>query len=465
VVRSSAASDVYKRQAFYGAGECSFSYSGIEYRYSPLCHVVFEGQCYPIPNCTVPMWFGVSGNIQCVNFPIQAANEATLKVISNFETIEKNAGASLTLSYSGIEFKKSYRGANDITFSYPKLNTPNSSGQEAPNLKIDFCNQLLIQKNIEFYVNPYGASGYRDYGINNFLIFLSSQLNSGVALSSESYPYKSADYNFLMMDLQEEFPKLTPPTGDWTLIDQRIILNPASYTTPMAYRSVSGRGYNYILPISTGLNFCDSFTHKTMGEGYSCLQIERATNYLSTGMRYYGGATGADCAFISDSTFSLVQNRISINIPKDSLDQTTGNRTFTIEKNYTFSGVQPIKIESNYPLLDIKPPIICANLLNFSEDVKDENLNGIYYYAYNLNDFKQKPIRLLAPDCTQVAMVSWKDVADDKSIDFTQQSSPLGIIQSNAAQICFLASGLINENPYNYTVGDSKINVNIIGGL
>lgn len=452
---------------FYCAAECSFFYSGIEYKYTPLSHVLFEGNCYPIPNCTIPMCFGVSGNLQCVDFPIQASNESTLKIISNFETIEKNAGANLTLSYSGIEFKKVYGGANDIVFNYPKIRTPDLSGDESPDLKIDFCHKLLIQKNIEFYVNPFGASGYKDYGLNNFFVFLTSQLNSGLASQpQEAHSYKSAGYNFLMMDLQEEFPRLTAPTGDWTLIDQRIVISPASSTTPMAYRSVSGNGYNYILPISTGLNFCDEFTHRDAGQGYSCVQISQPTNFLSTGVRYYGGATtGENCSFVADSTFSIIQNKTSISIPSKSLSETSGNREFWIDKKYTFSGVQPIKIESNYPLLDIKPPIICANLLNFSQDVKDENVNSVYYYTYKLGDFQQKPLRFLAPDCTQIAMITWKDGADDKRIDFTQQSTPLGIIQSNAAQICFLTSSIVNENSCVYSVGDSKININIIGSL
>jgi hypothetical protein len=336
----------------------------------------------------------------------------------------------------------------------------------------------LIQKNISYYADPFkNFDIYSNYDLNNLLLFITSKINGGIASCCECFSglvYGSSDYNFFMLDLQNEFIECnykTPSGCGPILFDERIIFTNCALLNPLSYRTKNGCCYNYIIPVShnlcltySGNNFLES---KNINSNLNCKKINLrfcAGEFDFFSLYDIGNfITGSGSGYLNNSYLYSFNNTNSIYINNCSLQSISGNKNLSICKSYYFTGVQPIYIESNYPLLDLKSPI--KNIYLNEYEYSDLAPSGIYYYTYNLANITKHNIRFSSPEMTKINTISWKDASQEARGVSILNKNLSGKIQDNVAIINFDITGALSCNSYYYDSGIYYICINIVGGL
>lgn len=463
--------------------EKTFYYSGIEYKYIPICSVLFRCNEYALPDACINMQIFSSGNSVCFDFPIQAVNQDKIKIVAESQTIETIDCSISKLDYLGFFLEFCDTNSNYHLIKIPKI----SSGQISPcfSFKSKYCSK--IENNINFYIDPY--SNFKDdltYGMNNFLFFIASELNSGLVYccNFSGFNYLDSDYNSFMIDLKNEFYDCcyqVPSGSGKFLVDSRISFEDLNSLEPLLFKSTTGAGYNFILPIATGLKYVDC-TNTFSGILCNEINITTGLNYLENEVFYCGGSfeffhtgssgsippeiisgfltsgfsSGLSSGFSCRSLFTASPNCYSINLNKLDINGTISGRRICIMKDYTYSGVQPVILTSNYPLQQIKNNLICRNLSEYLSS--DFNCSGLFYYVYNIANHKNTNLKLIAPDLTYFNAVCWSDDRGScNNLCFLCSNSEQGQIQGNVASLKYISTKLVESNVYCFSSDSSQI--------
>lgn len=187
--------------------ECSFYYKCLEFKYISYNSLVYTNQTFDIVDCCVPLIFSGSYCSVCVDFPIRALSIDKLKLVSEYETLDRVNNINFNLNYSFLPFSFSCCESNSSCFTFPKAYNSSINKYESPCVNLQLNSQLYIQKNIELYIDPvneYIADPY--YGLNNFLLFINSEVNSGCAnlISTTQQYYKCSDFYCLLNQISGE---------------------------------------------------------------------------------------------------------------------------------------------------------------------------------------------------------------------------------------------------------------------
>lgn len=463
---------------FFDNVESEFIYSGITFKYNPATCILYNGNRYEIPDVYVDYTADLSGKQSIFQFPIRAVNKDKIKIISNFENFEIVDYSSACINYSGINFCLTCQASNCITFNIPKINCV--SGVESPSAILTLHKRNLVQQNLNIYLNPLFTTSYDvGYGLNDFLLFLNSELNCGL-VHYENYSlicYGDSDYNFLMLDLKSEISanNFLTPTGCWQLIDNKITFAQSCLTTFFPVKSKFDNGYNYIINVVTGFCYSDSFCDFS-GQSQQVIIDNKNLNVFTYAQNYYAGEyiidqtgtgiyTGICTGLLNTSLFCYTDDLLRIDYTKAALSGTQAGRCLSFQKSSTYSGIQPILIQSNYQLLDIKFPITYPNLVLYCDAIRQNAICDIFYYLYDINNFVQRNIKISSPEGTVVDYVCWKDnVADNNYLCYLDYGFNKGNINKNAALL--VADINPNKNNYCYDPGsDYSICINIIGDI
>lgn len=467
----------------FSNSEKEFVYSGITFKYNPAICIYYMGNFYEIPDSCIEYTGNLSGNQSIFNFPLRATNKDKIKITTTFENFELVNCVSACVNYNDLSFCLNCCQSNYITFNIPKINSGSGiyCSLESPLVQVNLNKTDILQKNLNIYINPLNSVCCDlSYGLNNFILFLKSELTSGLVYSENysGFNYGDSDYNFLFLDLKTEVnnKKIGDPTGEWILIDNKKTFQKNCSFSFFPIKSKVGNGYNYITYVVTGFFYCDSFIDFS-GNNYT--NLSGNTNLLNSNFvsNYYAGSyfTGLESGlsgnlftgYTCDSVFLYNSDNIYICYTRNAIASTSSGRDIFFNKNSTYSGVQPILIQSNYPLLDIKYPIVCSNLKLFCENstANPENVNGIFYYVYNLNNFIQSNLKFLSPEGTAINTVCWSDFDLDNNIAcYLDASFSKGNINKNAASIY----ADMNPNNNNYTYDETKnysFCINVIGDI
>ena len=466
----------------FDISEKTFCYSGLEYRYTPICSILFRCNEYLLPDTCINMQILSSGNSISFDFPIQAVNQDKIKVIAESQTIEIIDSSVATLDYGDFFLQFCNASSNYSLIKTPKI----SSGTISPNFSFEAKSSSKIENNINFYIDPY--SNFKDdltYGMNNFLFFIASELNSGLVYccNFSGFDYSDSDYNSFMVDLKNEFYDCcyqVPSGSGKFLVDSKISFENLDSNKPLLFKSLSGFGYNFILPIATGLKYIDCTNHYESGVVCNEINITTGLNYLANQVFYSGGGTGF-CytgsgelttgilsgflsgnnsgfysGFLSDSSFTASPNYYCININSNDIDQTISGRSICLIKNYTYSGVQPVILTSNYPLQQIKNNLICRNLGEYLSS--NFNCSGLFYYVYDILNNKTINLKLVSPDLTYFNNVCWSDDRGSSNcLCFLCSDNQYGQLQKNVASIKYIVSGLTENNIFCFSNDSSQI--------
>jgi len=464
--------------------ECSFYFCDLEFKYNPVECILYRDNYYLINSDTIEIEFSVSGNCEIINFPKNAINYNKLKINTDFEIFDTLECSDLNINYLDFSFVKNYTDINCINYTIPIIQCCTLSGYEYPQISLANKIKQVKQTNIKIDINP--INNFIDdsfYGLNNFLLFITSKLNSGLALDFINcgtklmcdYCYDSSEYNFLMMDLKSEsdYCNLTKPLVTWTNIDQRISFDENKIDL-ISYKNCTGNGYNYVLPVIDCIQYSDQFSGQ-----YSliCSEIVQSglLNYINTGLNYDGSSrtliylfdtgqniTGCYCSIDSGSTFLINNNNYYINLQSSDMTGLMTCRNINVSRNYKFTGIQPFFINSNYAMLDIKYPMVCNNLQLYCLNISEDPISGLFYYIYDINNPVNNALKLNSPEFTSITDICWSD----KNISQFYFDSKIGQIQKNSAKINLDVNNLVYENPYILNCCCIQtICINMIGGL
>jgi hypothetical protein len=458
--------------------EESLFYCCLEFKYKPIKCIFYDGLYYEIPNCCVPFQYMLSGVTKCINFPLRAFSKCNFKIISDYEIFDKILSSNYSLNYSG--FNLNFCNKNQLNFicnKYWKLNS--STTQENPSIELKINYNSIFQKDLQFYFNPFdNILGDRLYCLKNLIFFLLSDINSGIASNYVNYSGlepENSEYNLFFIDLQQElrFSDFQLPSGFCSiLVDNAINFQNYYLNSPSPFKTSNSTYYNYILPITTSIQYCDSVqlaNNNCLQNDLSCSGIWNFCSlsvYItggSTGLIYCSGAcTGYCTGFFQNSSLIVSPCDIVLRFPSCDINQWSGNKTFELNKNYTFSGVQPIYISSNYILSEIKSSIV--NKLLKPYNYNSCELSGNYYYMYDLLNTGDLKFKFISPEGTKINFVCWSDQDGDQLLTYASTSDAGSLIE-NVGFLNFKLNSAISNNQYNYSDGNLNIYIDLVGGI
>jgi hypothetical protein len=269
-----------------------------------------------------------------------------------------------------------------------------------------------------------------------------------------------------MIDLWNEVMlcSFQEPSGDGCfLAGEKISFEDINLNTIVPYKSFSGDGYNYLMPISNCLVYNDQAYFCETGllcNYFICcnnLNFLKFNHIIQNGATGYfsmtdisGQITGCCLNFLKKSTFNYNLGNYNFRFDSSDIAQSTGTRLICINKFYAYSGIQPIFIYSNYPLLEMKMPIVSKNLNPYKYDEVSNTTSGYYYYTYSVNEQQKLNLKFVSPECTYFSCVSWFDFDFPKNINLFEANLNNGMIQENASLVKFNFEPLLNENSLFY---------------
>jgi len=476
------------------------SLHGLDFYYSPAESVTFQDKRYEINDEDYLYSFQLDSGViqQNLYIPKRALNTCKFKIITDSEISNKLTYINTHLCYKcGFDMVfEDQNPKNLVNLKIPKINR----GHDSPNISTHGITAINVKRNINLYQNIFeNLDSDTEFGLNNLLYFVKSYISSGMAYDcvsswmsmfgetgycqaiNEIYQYDSQEYNFLMIDLNNEIKKITGShvVSDWSLINSYSSDCSLNLNYPISYRPNSGQGYNYILPIanhislcntvcgntgyysgefSESINFNDVFNYKITG---GCLEssLQFAPLWNETGQYFESGGSIPYC-----SNINLYGNCFDINLCKDQIIS-TDCRNMILNKNYNFTGIQPLFINSNYVLSTISLPITCSNLEIYEPSQTGLYLSGVFYYLYDIFNFIQTPIRISSPDLTSIESICWQERECNKVLS-KYTNNDQGLIKNNAAEINYLANCFRDTNTFNYILNPiNEIKINIVGGL
>lgn len=189
--------------------ECSYFYKGLEFKYISYCSVFYGNDFYEIQDCCVPIVFSGCCCCICLNYPVRALSDDKLKIIAEYETLDRVDAIASCFDYSFLDFSFTCSQSNLSRFTFPKIYNSSISEYESPNVFIDICSNLRIQKNVDFYINPMdGSISDFYYGLNNLLLFVNSEVNGGCA-----YNFSASCLICCCVDFYSNFNQISGESG------------------------------------------------------------------------------------------------------------------------------------------------------------------------------------------------------------------------------------------------------------
>ena len=188
-----------------------FFYKGLEFRYDYYQTFIHEGVSYGISDYCVPIIFSGSNCLLEINYPIGAVNYDKLRITTEFETIDRLCFLTACACYPiiNLAYNFSQLDSNSFCFSFPQIYSENLTGYENPNLNLNLSSEIDIQKNIKFYINPLdGFTCDSFFGLNDFLYFINSEINSGCA-----YNFSALEYYCFCCDFYNELNQSVLDSG------------------------------------------------------------------------------------------------------------------------------------------------------------------------------------------------------------------------------------------------------------
>jgi len=472
---------------------------GFDFYYKSFSGVNFQNKNYKICSGNYNYLVDYSGNYLSIEVPYQALSAKKFKVITDIEISNELLYLNTCVDYLCgfcLCFKNDIINSNFVQLQFPKIR----QGEISPNVHIQGETKISVKKDINFYQNIFNdILDEPDYDLSNYAFFVKSYLTSGIAYCcvcafkdifgetgycqaiNDIYSYDSQEYNFLMLDLNSEIKNNTGKiiNSDWCLVSVYSSVADLDINYPFSYRPNSGQGYNYILPIinhislcntvcgntgyysgefSESINFNDIFNYKITG---GCLQssLSFAPLWNETGQYFESGGS-----IPYNSNINLYGNCFNINLCKNQI-YSTDCRNMQLNKNYNFTGIQPLVINSNYVLSSISLPVTCSNLELYQPDQTGIYLSGVFYYVYDILNHVETPLKISSPDFTSIQSVCWQEQNINKVI-LKGVNGVNGIIRSNAALVNYSIKCFKDSNSFNYSGNPTSIiNINIAGNL
>ena len=187
------------------------------------------------------------------------------------------------------------------------------------------------------------------------------------------------------------------------------------------------------------------------------------TGYIVTGCHTGDILTGITNYYATGGSFYKNSDFYSFNLSSDALNYSTGNRDINISKNYSFSGIYPVYIQSNYGVNQIKHPLTLCNLDSYASSF--DSFSGVFYYFYNFLNYKNNPLVFLSHPSATIQSASWNDTDGDKRISLYQQNKIDGSLKDTVSLLNVNFSGIIFDNQKTFEESLVNLNLNMIGGL
>ena len=436
--------------------DCSFCYSGLEYRYTPIDYIFYKNNCYKFSDACVQIHLSLDSKSTCFDFPIKALSKDKLKIISNYEIFDCAEYLNAGLDFLNLNLNVTGNLCCDLAkFKIPKL----ISGNYSPSVCLNIGYETYIKNNISFYLDPFSQiKSDSFYGLNNFMLFLVSELNCGLAhdINYSGLIYDTDDYNLFMINLRNDvFENLyeTPTGSGYILIQELNNCSIYDKSMPILYKSKCEDGYNYIATSITGIKYSDIYLHKESGLISKNIEVNNflEVNYAAGSTGFSGSNTGEN-VFLENGSFAINENNLHVSLTSEDINQTESGRLICLSKCSYFSGIQPIIICSNYEIRDIKYPIVNNNFCNFN--ALCDAFNTLYFYTYDLKNYTERHIQIMSPCCTFIEKITWSDnCCNENVLCFLCQNSELGYLQKNIGSFKMKISGQFGNNNYAYQTG------------
>lgn len=440
---------------------CYFYFSGIEYRYTPIDYITYNGIDIEIPNCCININYTVSGKNLTFDFPIKALDYGQIYVHSDFTFSNKYCNFNLNLKYNNLDINIHCDSMDQIII--PKIKAENSNYYESPCLNLSFSNDRVVCEDVCLIASLNNSYIEPNNDLYNFYIYMYSYFNldTNCLCSLSGLKYNSDEYLFNFLKLEKDLNYLytyfdvTIPVASYCVIVSEKISGCHNYNL-FPYKSYNNDLYNYASVVLNKISYCTclcntSCIFETTGlltnnniafntcSNNICSIISYSGNnkndldYLSQVVRCNGYAQVGDCYYLiklDDRNFSGSSSCISLN------------------NEYIVTGTQPFTINSNNPI-----QLICGDVLynNYS----DYNLlcfkyntgcfNSTFYYTYAFDDCTQKDLLFKVDGGMYIERVNFYFPSICTILN-TEQNNESGLMYKNMLNLTYPFCEIISNN-------------------
>jgi hypothetical protein len=243
---------------------CYFYFSGVEYRYSPIDYISYNGINIEIPNCCINVNYTVSGKNLNFDFPIKALDYSQIYLHSNLTFFNKYCDFNINLKYRDLTVNICCDFTDQIII--PKIKDETLNYYESPCLTLSFSNDRVICEDVNLIVSLNSSYVKPSNELYNFYIYMYSYFNldTNCLCSLSGLKYNSDEYLFKFLKLEKDLNYLftyfdvTLPTPIYCNVTGFKISGCYNYDL-FPYRSCDNELYNYASIILNKIDYCDNF--------------------------------------------------------------------------------------------------------------------------------------------------------------------------------------------------------------
>jgi hypothetical protein len=440
---------------------CYFYFSGVEYRYSPVDYITYNGIDIQIPNCCININYTVSGKNLNFDFPLNALDYGQIYIHSDFTFLNEYCDFELNLKYNNLNIDLCCDSMSQIII--PKIKDESLNYYESPCLSLTFSERRMICENFCIMASLNGSYIEPDNDLYNFYIYMYSYFNldANCMCSLTGLTYNSDEYLFNFLKLEKNLNYLStyfnvtlPQASYCTIISGKT----SGYYAPdlFPYKSCENELYNYASVILSKISLCtDSCIGNCVFETTGLLTnynvaFDKCRNIMFCCFSYSGNnKNNLNCltGFVGGDGYAQIGNcyhLIKLN------DKNFSGLTSSVSLNNEFiiTGTQPFIIDSTNGIESICGNILYNNYVDYNLlcfKCYTDCFSEMFYYTYGFNGYEQTDLTFKVNSDLYIDRVNFY-FPSICTISSTEQNNESGLMYKNMLNLTYPFCDIISNN-------------------
>lgn len=456
---------------------CSFYFCCVEYRYSPIDYILYNGNKIYLPDSGIDVHLHLPSKILDFTFPILALEENQIFINSNLTFVNRYSDFDLELRYDN--FNLNYTLDNPNTICIPKIKKYDSQNYEIPDLKLTFASCRLVCENLNLCASLNTVYAEPKNDLYNFYLYLYSFFNlpSCDICSLSNFKYGSDEYKFAFMNLERKLnliQDLCFPDVFFCQIKSQIF---SGYNDSdiFPYKLNSGIACSYASIILNRIQYNQNLDNKINCFEYTGLlsRVHFGKNFDSNNIFYSYSCSGNSknnlCYIDSNicrNGFGQVGNCFfELKISKENITGNSG--TICLNNYFITTGIQPFSIKSDSTIQCICANLVYNNYINYNNlnfKFECEDFDSIFYYMYPFSGCRDENFNFkIKENCkiyyVDITLASGAEPFQNQILS-CDRFNPNALICNNFINLCYelecsIKSNYLSEQDYK----NNKINI------
>lgn len=454
---------------------CYFYVSGVEYKYTPLNYITYNGMEIQIPDCCININYDFKEKNLNFNFPLRALTTGQIYICSDLTFVNKYDNFDVKLNYKDLEINFSCNSLNQLKI--PQIKNELFDCYEPPCLTLNFSSKKFVCEDYSITASLNNKYVDRDSDLYNFYIYIYSYFNmdTNCLCSLSGLKYNSDEYLFNFLKIERDVNILLGLESGICVPDEPCIFASGKFSgqydcDSFYYKYCNNDLYNCASLLLCNINYCHVLYENTGKFEVSGIlnNIHIAFNqYLNS--KYciisYSGNNKEDFCLLTglicnDGYAQLGNCHHLIKLNYEKLTGASGE--VNLSNEYFITGTQPFIIETNNPIENIGGNILYNNYVDYNLLCFKCNTGlfiSKFYYTYDVNQNLENDL------CFRVNCEFYIDSVNfcypiSCTIFNSEQNNETGIIYKNTLLLNYPFECIVSSNSiYCDSYQNFKINI------